>query len=246
MPLNKEKLRLTTLGVQATLFAPPRGPVLEPQSLSPKDASSIYAELARYGFAAFQLVPGGAQMATADRVSALTLTGAGWSYQEDLSRSAFELALSKLDVAISNYVERLAPGTMMVQQLVDLQGMWEIEGLAADKLIAQIYLKDAVHRLAEAIGGLNYQGSGIRLNLTRQAAASVPGAIQFTGPTGQPAQAQDSFDVRVEPLFVDKSKLFLQVVGAFAPTDDLKAGIGRIRYIHQLLWEEVATNIALI
>jgi hypothetical protein len=246
MALNKDKLRLTGLNVQATLFSPPRGQVAEPQALSAKDASSIYGELARYGFAAFQLVPGGAQMTTADRVSNLTMTGAGWAYQEDLSRSAFELALSKLDVAITNYVERLVPGTLMVQQLVDLSGQWETEGTPSDQLIAQIYLKDAVQRLAELIQGVNYQGSGIRMTLTRQAAAAVPGIIQVTGPSGQPAEAQDSFDVRVEPLFADKSKLFLQVVGSFAPTSDLKAGVDRIRYVHKLFWEQLATNIALI
>src|SRR5438046_9542787 len=165
MALNKDKLRLTLLGVQAALFAPPRGPVMEPQALSAKDASMIYAELARYGFAAFQLVPGGAQMATGDRVSALTVTGAGWTYQEDLSRSSFEPALDKLDVAIKNFVEKLVPGTMMVQQVVDLQGHWETDGVPADQLIAQIYLKDAVHRLADVPSGLVYAGSGVRSNL---------------------------------------------------------------------------------
>jgi hypothetical protein len=245
MALNRDRLRLTMLGVQATILAPPRGPVVEPQALSPKDASAIYAELARYGFASLQLVPGGAQMATGDRISVLTVTGVGWGYQEDLNRSSFELAISKLDVATKHYVDKLSPGSMMLQQMVDLQSQWDLESTTADVLIAQIYLKDSVRNLADHIPGLAYQGSGIRVNMTRAAAAPVPPGVQMTGATGQPINAVDAFDVRVEPLFVDKTKLFLHVVGTFAPTSDLKATMGRLRYVHKLLTEEVATNIAL-
>jgi hypothetical protein len=242
--LNKDRLRLTRLAVQAALFAPPTGPVIAPQAIGAKDASAIYAELARYGFAAFQLVPGGAQMASADGVSVLTVTGAGWTYQEDLGRSEFELALDKLDVAINEFVEKLPRGTMMVNQIIDLQGHWETGGAGADELISQIYLKDAVSHLATQLEGLDYQGSGIRVNLTRPAAAPFPGGVQITSPDG-PVEPKDSFDVRVEPLFVDKTKLFLQVVGIFATTSDLKAGNERIRYIRQLLWDKVASKIAL-
>jgi hypothetical protein len=107
--------------VTTPIFSPPTaasaaGPLalMRPNALSPRDASAIYAEVARFGFGSMQGVPGGVQLASADGVSVLTLTGTGWQFMEDLTRSAFPVAVSKLSVAIRTFLQKLPPNTLML------------------------------------------------------------------------------------------------------------------------------------
>lgn len=244
--LDREKLRLTFLNVQVSLLSPPQGPVITPAALAAKDVSAIYGELARYGFANFQLVPGGAQMATADGVSVLTLTGAALAFQEDLGRSAFQLAVDRLGVAISHFGQKLPAGTIMLNQAVDLQAQWDGSGIKADEFVAQLYLKDAVRKLGQEIPDLEYQGSGVRITLNRPAAAPQPPGVTVTALPGAPAGLKDAFDVRIEPLFADRAKLFLQVVGMFAVTGDMNTVVPRIEEVRRLLYDTVAPKIALL
>src|SRR5215470_15534257 len=110
--LNKDDLHLTTLTATATIVSPPPAPTpgaainLAPRALSARDASEIYAEVSRYGFSSFQMVPGGVQMASGDGVSTLALGGTGWQFGEDLSRSVFEHAADKLSVAIGLFMQK--------------------------------------------------------------------------------------------------------------------------------------------
>jgi hypothetical protein len=241
--LDREKLLLTFLGVQASLLSPPQGHLIAPAALGAKDVSTIYGELARYGFANFQLVPGGGQMATADGVSVLTLTGAAMAFQEDLSRSAFPLATDRLGVAMTHFREKLPEGTLMMTLSVDLQAQWEGSGIRSDEFVSQIYLKDAVRRLGQEIPNLEYQGSGVRITLNRPAEAPLPPGVTMEA---VPGGLRDAFDIRIEPLFADKTKLFLQVVGMFAVTSDMKSVVPRIQEVQRLLYDTVAPKIALL
>ena len=248
--LNRENnLHLTRLTVAASIFSPPTsasaaGPmaILAPKALLPRDASAIYAEVARFGFTSLQTVPGGVQIASEDGVSVLALTGTGWQFTEDLSQSGgFEPAISKIDVAIRAFLEKLPPNTVMLNQTVDLQATWENLGAQADEHIENRFLKPQARKIVSDIENLEFNGAGLRLNLTRPIGDLPPGVQPLPG--GPPMV--ETFDVRVEPYFADKSKLFLEVTGVLAPTQDLSRVIQGARFVEKVLWEHVAGNIAM-
>jgi len=249
--LNQDDLRLTHLSVQAAVFSPPPasatpGQVLTPLALSPRDAAAIYGEIARFGFNSFQTIPGGVQIGSVDGISTLTLTGSGWSFTEDLSRSVFEHAADKLGVTIGLFIDRLPPSSVLMSQLVDLHATWGGLPQAADDYVASRFLKVQAAQVVSDLPGLNYVGGGVRLSLTRDAQEPLPLGIQVENIDPKLPKPADSIDIRIEPFFLDKTKLFVEVTGTFPPTG-LEVGTvsRRVAFVRSVLWDHLAGNIAL-
>lgn len=246
--LKRDDLHLTQLSAAAAIVSPPAPPSpgatinLAPQALSARDASAIYADVARYGFSSFQMVPGGVQMASADGITTLALTGTGWQFAEDLTRSVFEQAADKLAVAIELFMGKLPAGTLTFNQVVDLHAVWDNIGESADKYIAQRFLQPQAEEVVAGLpGGLTFNGGAIRLGLVRPIETPLPPGVSVPGTMA----AVDSVDVRIEPLYADKSKLYLQVTGNFTPTDNIRVVFERVQFVKRVLWDHVASNIAL-
>jgi hypothetical protein len=211
-----------------------------PPAITAQAAGAIYGKVARYGFSSFQMVQGGAQLASADGSSILTLLGTGWQFAEDLSRSAFAVAQDKLSVALTEYIAALPKGARFVGQSVEMAGLWENLGGPADAYVTGRFVKDQAPKLVEGLGDLEFQAAGIRLNLTRPAPETVPPGMVFAGPP------VDVVDVRVEPFLSDKSKLWLQVNGIFpVPVDTVGAVTDRIAMVRKILWDDLADRLAL-
>jgi hypothetical protein len=244
--LNRDHdLHLTQLTVSAPIFVAPvataatsPAALMAQRAITLKDASSIFGDIARYGFSSLQQVPGGVRIASADGVSVLALTGTGWQFVEDLKRSAFDPALEKLSVAIGAFLERL-PGAIMVQRTVALEATWENLGQSADEYVQGRFLKDQARQVVGDVPGFAFEGGGVRLRLTRPWTTNAPPGFVVVGGGGV-----DALDVHIEPLYVDKAKLFIQVSGGFGPpTPDLAQVTEAARFVHEVLWDQVAGNI---
>jgi hypothetical protein len=210
--------------------------------LSPRDAAAIYGEIARFGFASFQLVPGGAQFASADGISVLTLTGGAWNFQEDLSRSVFEQAVDKMEVSVGLLMDKLPPRSLMVQHHVDLHATWALSDRQdAAAYVMNRFLRPEARRVADEMPGLEFNGGGIRLTFLRPHPQPLPGGITVTG-GGAPA---DAVDVTIEPLYADKTKLFLRATGTFLSTDKASDVTASVKFVRGLLWENLASSIRL-
>jgi len=248
--LNKDDLHLTRLASSATIVTPPPAPAtpggpinLAARALSARDSSAIYGEIARYGFSSFQMVPGGAQMASGDGVTTLTLTGTGWGFVEDLSRSVFEQAADKLAVSVGLLVQSLPEGTFMFNHLVDLHAVWDNIGESTDSYISKRFLQPQAEQVVTGLpGGLVFNGGAIRLGLARPSDTSLPPGVSIAGGSATP---MDSVDVRIEPFYADKSKLYLQVTGTFILTTDPRALSERLQFVRSILWDHVAGNMTL-
>lgn len=248
--MNKDDLRFTRLAAQATLLPNLAGgaatqQALVPQALSPQAASAIYGEIARYGYASFRIIPGGAEIAAPDGSSVIQLTGSAWSFVHDLNQSAFQVAIDKLDVTIKAFMARMPRGTRYFGTVIDLQAVWEnLDGRSADAYVESRFLKDQSRQMvADFPGNLEFNGGGVRLNLVGPGDVEMPADIGFAGP-GRPL---DSFDVRIEPLFADKNKLYLQVTGVFGtPTGDVTVVTRRAQLVHDMLWRHLADNILMV
>jgi hypothetical protein len=244
--LDRENdLHLTQLSIGSQIFVPPSASaaanpaaLMTPRALTLHDAAPIFAEIARYGYTSLQQVGGGVRIASADGVSAMTLTGSGWQFVEDLNRSAFDAALEKMSVSIRAFLSRL-PGALLLPQTVDLQATWENLGQAADEHIEHRFLTAQARQVVEGVPGCEFVGGGVRLHIQRPWASDTPQGF-FVLQGGQ----ADQIDVRLEPLFADRSKLFLQVTGVFGPpTSDLNQVTAGTQFVHQVLWNHVAANI---
>lgn len=239
--MRKDDLRLSRLVTTSSLLpslVPPSPPI--PQAISAQAAGAIYGKVARYGFSSFQMVQGGAQLAAGDGSSVLTLLGTGWQFMEDLTRSAFAVALDKLGVGLEEFVTWLPKGSRFIGHSVEIAGLWENLGGAADRYVASRFVKDQAAQLAQDLREFEFQGSGIRLNLTRQSQDPVPAGVAFAAPPF------DVLDVRVEPYFNDKSKLWLQVNAVFpVPVDTVSAVTARIAMVRDVLWVDLADRLAL-
>jgi hypothetical protein len=243
--LWQDDLRLIRLAVAAAIVslpspAPPgQTPSLTPPALSPEDAAKIYTAVARYGFSNFQMIPGGVRMISDGNLTQLTVTGTGWSFAEDLSRSVFEHARDKLGVIIGQLKEILPSQSLMLNLVVDLHALWSNIGEQADIYIANRFLKPEAERLANSLPALQYNGGAIRLNLVRESTLELPPGVTLSA-TGSP---KDSVDVRIEPLYQDKSQLFIQVAGTFVPTNQFERVVEQVDFVRDLLWKHVARSL---
>ncbi|MBJ7603286.1 MAG: hypothetical protein JF888_08885 [Candidatus Dormibacteraeota bacterium] len=244
--LRKDDLHLSKLVVNGMTIPPvmaagPMG-VMAPQALTPREGSEIYAEVSRYGFTGFQVVQGGIQLMSSDGMSIVVLTGGGWQFTEDLSRTTFDHSADKLAVVIDHYVKKLPQGTILAGQVAQVEAVWENFGADADSYIEQRFLKPEFARVVEGlVEGQEMLGGGVRMVLKRPAEQPLPPGMATADPSG-PA---DVFEVKVEPLYADRTKLFLLVSGTFSPTVDFKVIERRTRSIRDLLWSKLATNMTL-
>src|SRR2546430_10537828 len=101
---DRERMRLHALVVQGQFAYPAKPnqlPVTIPPALSAKHAAEIYGELARFGFATFQQVSGGAQLVTADGQTTILITATNWMYLRMMAGSpGFRPALDELSVTL--------------------------------------------------------------------------------------------------------------------------------------------------
>lgn len=243
--LDPESLRLVRLQVQSNVLLLPTGPQVVPTPnppLTPADAAAIYSAIARFGFTSFQLVPGGVQVASPDGATVVNLTGAGWSFVEDLSRTAgLEPAVDKLDLTVREFTSRFSSPLIHLNQSVDLQARWDDAPGGAVPYIERHFLKETSRTLAVGLEGLNYYGAGVRLSFGRDAQTPLPAGIA-------PAPANpfvEGFDLRIEPLFANNANLFIQATGQFTPTDDLDAIVSRVRFIRELIFGRLAPALTL-
>ena len=244
--LNKDDLHLSRLTVQAQLLqvTPAQSGLLPgqvpqaPQGLSPEAVARMYAELVKHGYVSLQQVPGGAQMASGDGASVLIATANVFQFVEDLTRSAWQVVVDKLAFTVERYSHEVAPGALIVAQIVDLHAVWDNLGRSADEYVSQRFLKPGVEKLVEDFG-YEFNGSGVRLNLVKDVAPDLPPGVGASGPI------RDSVDVRIEPLLTDKTKLFVQVTGTFAPTRDMREIGKRVSLVHEMTWDRLARSIAL-
>jgi hypothetical protein len=240
-----EKLRFTRIDVRGQVIQPPSIPQVllpgqvpqVPQVLAAQVIARIYGEVAKYGFASLQEVPGGALIGSADGFTTLLLTASFFHFGEDISKSSFGPSVEKLGITMEVFFRQLAPGTAVVGHVVDLQAVWDDLGEQADALIERRFLKPAASKLVAEIG-LAYNGGAIRLSLARPVTGGLPAGFMVLGPA-----AQESIDIRIEPLFADKSKLFLHFTGSFAPTTDPKELARRAKFVHDLAWDRLARNL---
>jgi hypothetical protein len=149
-------------------------------------------------------------------------------------------ALHKLASASDALFRELAPRSAILQQAVDLQAVWDGLSQPADEFVASRFLNVGASKLVDDIG-FTFAGAGIRLSVYRPVMGSLPAGVFMLG-----GEARDTVDVRLEPLFVDKSKLFLQVTGIFAPTDDFKEIAKRAKVIRDVAWDKIARNLELV
>jgi hypothetical protein len=242
MPVpDREQLRLHALTVQGQFAYPMKPnqlPVTIPPALSAKHASEIYGELARFGFATFQQVPGGAQLISADGQTTIVVTATQWAFGQMMTASpGFRPALDQLGVALRELLQRLEPDLWIVNQFVDIQALWPL-GSSAEDYIARRFLTRSAIDLAEGLG-LRFNGGAIRLNLDRPTEVPVPPGLE-----GAVVKPVEEFDVRIEPFFQDKNQLFLQVQARLAvPTREVGVVLKRVEYAHRLLWEEVPARL---
>jgi hypothetical protein len=237
--LDKDRLRLHRIVVQCSLGYPitSASSPAAPPALPPKAAAAIFGELTRYDFSRFTQVQGGAEFSSADGKTALSLTGMGWQFAEDLDGSVITHAVEKMAVAVRHFVDNLPPGVLMVNQITDLVALWDFGGPSTD-YIARRFLSQEALRLPATLTDLEFNGGAIRLNFTRPA--------QTTGPQIAGVNQIEEFDVRIEPYFQDKSKIFLQVVGIFpVPTRAVSEVERRVNEVVDLLLRRVADSIAL-
>jgi len=238
--LNKEDLRLVRLASQSGLLPDLTRPIPPvPQALTAEAAGAIYGRVARFGFSSFQMVPGGAVLATAEGTSILTLTGTGWQLQENLEKTAFRLVLDKQTVALEQYLAGF-PGVRMVGHTVEVAGLWDGVTPNPTDYIASRFLKDQASALVTDMRGLTYNGGSIRLSLFKESEDPLPPGIQF----GVEAP-RDTFDIRIEPFFGDKSKMWVQVNAIYpVPTDSVQVIERRTALARDILWDDLADRLS--
>ncbi len=246
--LKRDNLRFSRLGVQAQIQQPPTIPtgpllpgqvLLPPLALSTEASARIYSALAPLGITSMQSVGGGVELASPDGITSVTATANELQFAEDVSRSSIDSARHKLGSSVEALFKELAPRSVILQQAVDLQGVWEGLGVAADQFVLSRFLNPDATRLVDDIG-YTFIGAGIRLTVTGPVMGQMPPGVVMLG-----GEARDSIDVRVEPLFVDKTKLFLQLTGLFPATDDHKEIVKRVNLVHNLAWDKIARNLEL-
>jgi hypothetical protein len=209
-----------------------------PQGFSAQAVARIYGEVAQHGLTSLQQVPGGAQASTPDGISTLVVTASTFQYVEDLTRSSIGNALDHLGPLVEAYWRELTPGAVLLAQAVDLQGVWEGIGESAVDFITHRFLRPAALRLVDDLG-YEFKGGAIRLALSRPSQGALPpgiGVVVLQGPV-------ETIDMRIEPLFTDPTRLFLQVTGAFPPTVDQREIARRADMIYQVTWDRLARNI---
>lgn len=237
--LDKDRLRLHRIAVQCSLGYPITSAASPsaPPALPPKAAAAIFGELTRYDFSRFTQVQGGAEFSSADGKTALSLTGMGWQFAEDLGGSVITHAVEKMAVAIKHFIDTLPRGVLMVNQVTDLVALWDFGGPSVD-YIAKRFLSEEALRLPSALSDLEFNGGAVRLNFIQPAPTAGP---QIVG-----VNEIEEFDVRIEPYLQDKSKIFLQVVGIFpVPTREVSEVERRVNEVVDLLLRRVADSIAL-
>jgi hypothetical protein len=250
--MNKDDLHLTQLTAQAQLLHQPRVAgsgtqiVLTGQALSARDASAIYGEVARFGYTGFTMIPGGAQIASADGATVVQLTGAGWSFAQDLTRiGGIEPAVDRLGVTIEQFMSKF-PGASFAGHTVDLQARWDhVDQGRSDRYIAQRFLTQDGTRMGD-FEGFTPEGGGLRLHFVRASTIPLLPGVQVWSPAGQQIEPLEEFDARIETFYADKSKLFLEVTGLFAvPAVDISLVTSRARLVHELLWNQLADKITM-
>jgi len=247
--LKRDNLRFSRLSVQAQIQQPPSipsGPLLPgqvplaPLSLSTEAIARIFAALAPLGMSSMQMIAGGALLASPDGITNVIATANALQFTEDVSRSNMDSARHKLGSAADALFHELAPRSAILQQAVDLQAVWDGLGQPADEFVASRFLNPGASKLVDDIG-FTFAGAGIRLSVYRPVIGPLPAGVSMLG-----GEARDSLDIRLEPLFVDKSKLFVQVTGVFAPTDDFKEVAKRVQLVQDVAWDKIARNLELL
>jgi hypothetical protein len=167
----------------------------------------------------------------------LNLTGAGWSFVEDLSRTAgFEPALDKMGTALTEFISHFSSPPLHLNQMVDLQAHWDGAPGGADAYIEGHYVAEEGKALALGLRGVQFNGAGVRFNFLRGSQSEVPDVVRTA--TGVPFQ--EIFDLRIEPLFANKECLFLQATGVFPPTAGADVILDRARFVRDLLSNQLA------
>lgn len=245
--LKRDNLHFSRLAIQAQIQQPPTipsGPLLPgqvplaPLSLVTDACARIYAVLASVGITSMASVPGGVELASPDSITNVVTTANELQLTEDVSRSSIDSAIHKLGSTVDALFHELAPGSVILQQFVDLQAVWDGLGQPADEFVSSKFVHPKAAKLVEDLG-FTFLGAGIRLSVIRPVIGRLPaGVISF-------GEARDGLDVRVEPLFVDKTKLFLQVTGLFPATDDPKEIVKRVTLVHDVTWDKIARNLEL-
>jgi len=247
--LKRDNLHFSRLSVQAQIQQPPSipsGPLLPgqvplaPLSLTTEAIARMFAALAPLGIGSMQLIAGGAELASPDAVTDLIVTANAFQFTEDVSRSSMDSALHKLSSAVDALFHELAPSSAILQQAVDLQAVWDGLSQPADDFVASRFVNHGATKVVDDIG-FTFTGAGIRLSVYRPVIGGLPPGVSMLG-----GEARDSLDVRLEPLFVDKSKLFLQVTGVFAPTDQYKEVAKRAHLVRDVAWDKIARNLELL
>jgi hypothetical protein len=247
--LKRDNLHFSLLTVQALiqqLPSIPSAPLLPgqvplvPLSLSTDAIARIFAAIASLGIGSMQQIAGGAQLASQDGVTAVIVTANALQFTEDLTRSNMESAHHKLGSAADALFRELAPRSVLLQQTVDLQGVWDSLGRPADEFVAASFLNPSASKVVDDIG-FTFAGAGIRLSVFRPIMGTLPPGVSMLGGEAP----RDAIDVRIEPLFVDRSRLFLEVTGTFAPTEDFKEIVKRSKLVHDVAWDKIARNLEL-
>ncbi len=245
-PLNRDGLRFTRLTVQAQVLQQPSlaaplipGQVIQaPQTLSAQSIARIYGEVAQYGLTSLQQVPGGAQVSTPDGISTLVVAATTLQYIEDLMRSSIGSAMERLGPVVEAYWHEITPGAVILAQLVDLQSVWDGAGENAVDFIRHRFLRPTAERVVDELG-FEFKGGAVRLAIARPSQEPLPPGVGVIG-VQTPVEA---IDVRIEPLFTDTTKLFLQVTGQFPPTVDHREVARRTQMTYDIAWDRIARNI---
>lgn len=234
--LKRDLLRLDKLVVTGEFAYPVALATAVPPALSARDAAMIYGEIARFGFAQFQQVSGGAMITSADQASTVVVTATNWQFAQDMAKSpGFRPVLDQVGVVVGLLLDKLPPEVVIARQGIDLTALWAL-GEAADSYISEAFLGPRAAELAAGLGDLRFNGGAIRLNFVRDSDIPVPPGMETLAP-----EAVEEYDVRVEPFFRDKSHLFIQVTGTQpVPIREVALLERRVEYAHSLLWDRVA------
>src|SRR3979411_2623687 len=112
MSLSVDKLRLRGLVTRANVLRLPGlggTQLVQPVTLTPELAATVYSRIARHGFTGFQALPGaGAQFLTADGITTVVIAGGLWQFTEDISRSSFDIANDRQEAVLLDFLEATA------------------------------------------------------------------------------------------------------------------------------------------
>lgn len=183
--LKRDNLHFSHLAVQVQIQQPPTIPSapllpgqvpLVPLSLSTDAIARIFAALASLGIGSMQQIAGGGQLASQDGVTTVIVTANAFQFTEDLTRSNMDSAHHKLGSAADALYRELAPRSVILQQVVDLQAVWDNLGRPADEFVADRFLNPNASKVVDEIG-FTFAGAGIRLSVFRPIVGTLPPGV---------------------------------------------------------------------